>query len=294
MEKVHHLTDELRRYFDGRDDVAMAFLFGSQATGQSGAESDTDVAVYFWPRVKRDLEWEEDKSYPAHDDIWSAVERISPTPVTDVVVLNRATAIVAANIVENGVPLVIKDRDLLWRFWLAVTDAAEEFRQIKEDWRATRKRSRSLSDYDRERLRDRLEFMETELSDLEKFSDLTYQQYLADRDRRRNVERWVENIVNASIDIAKTLLASERRETPMRYADVLLALGGLPHFQVAAAKQMALFAKTRNWLAHEYLDMSFDRIRQFVTIAGDTYPHLIDFARKKSEDTQGATQEGTK
>lgn len=57
-------------------------------------------------------------------------------------------------------------------------------------------------------LRRYIAFLEQELTDLPRFRPLTYQVYSTDRDIRRNVERLCENLVNASIDIGKVLLAS--------------------------------------------------------------------------------------
>ena len=276
---------KLKDYFAARDDVSMAFLFGSQAKGTAGGDSDTDIGVYFKPEG-RQLEWEETKEYPATNEVWSAVDVTAQTPTSDIVVLNRAPSILAANILENGIPLVIKDARLFSRLWLAVTDAAEEFRQIKEDWRAVSARSQSITYFDKERLLDRIEFMESELQDLPKFERLSYETYRADRDMRRNVERWVENIVNASIDIAKILLASEKKATPMKYAEALSSLGVLADFPQETADRMSEFAKTRNWLAHEYPDMSFDRVENFIKIAGATYPKLVAFARKRIQVSQ--------
>lgn len=284
MPRDEKIIEQLKEYFASRDDVSMAFLFGSQAKGTAIAESDTDIAVYFTPK-ERWLEWEEDTEYPAESDIWSATGKIAPTPSTDLIVLNRAPAMLAAEIIQNGIPLFVKDWGLYWRFRLTITDAAEEFRQIKDDWRAIVARSRSITYFDRERLADRIEFMERELQDLPKFEKLTFIEYQDNRDLRRNVERWVENIVNASIDISKTLLASEKKQTPMKYEEILKALGGADGFPHETADTLGLFAKTRNWLAHEYLDMSFDRIEKFIKIAGSVYPALATHARRKISES---------
>ena len=53
------ITKKLKDYFEKRDDVVMAFLFGSFAKGQEIYDSDVDVAVYFKPKTKA-IEWEED------------------------------------------------------------------------------------------------------------------------------------------------------------------------------------------------------------------------------------------
>ncbi|HGE71610.1 TPA: hypothetical protein ENX78_12285, partial [Candidatus Poribacteria bacterium] len=59
------------------------------------------------------------------------------------------------------------------------------------------------------RLIRHLTFLREELEDYESFKNLSKEGYNQERDKRRNVERWIENIINSSIDIAKTILSSE-------------------------------------------------------------------------------------
>ena len=40
------MIDLLKRYFERRGDVALAFLFGSSARGLDGRDSDVDIAIY--------------------------------------------------------------------------------------------------------------------------------------------------------------------------------------------------------------------------------------------------------
>jgi len=53
---------KLRDYFVQREEVLMAFLFGSWARNQEGFESDLDMAVYFKPKTDI-LEWQTDSYY---------------------------------------------------------------------------------------------------------------------------------------------------------------------------------------------------------------------------------------
>jgi hypothetical protein len=48
---------------------------------------------------------------------------------------------------------------------------------------------------DRERLIRYIDFMELELSDFPKFLKVDLKIYNEDKDMRRNLERWIENIV---------------------------------------------------------------------------------------------------
>ena len=67
---------------------------------------------------------------------------------------------------------------------------------------------------------------------------------------------------------------------PQTYRETIEALALLPGFNPQTAETLARFAKLRNILAHEYVDIRFKRIRQFVSDAGPLYGELLDLARR--------------
>lgn len=269
----------LQEYFSDRSDVAMAFLFGSYATGRFMPESDLDIAVYFKPEG-REVEWEETGSYGEEDQIWRDLERIAGVD-TDLVVLNRAPATLAASILGEGIPIVIKNRALYLRLFLQVSEAAESFREFTRDFWAIKQRSASLTEADRGRLIRIADFLEAELRDLPGFVDLDKATYENDPPVRRNVERLVENIVNASIDIAKILLAAEEKRIPQTYREALEELSLLDGFDREAAIRLSGFAKLRNILAHEYIDIRFPQIRKFILESEPAYRALLRFVKTR-------------
>lgn len=128
---------------------------------------------------------------------------------------------------------------------------------------------------DRSRLIRYLDFLEEELADFPKFSRVDQSTYTSNRDLRRNLERWIENIVNCSIDIAKTLLALEGREIPGSYREILRALGSIPPFEEEFGKKVSRWTALRNILAHEYLDIRWPRIEEFLRQAEPVYRELV-------------------
>ncbi len=100
----------LKEYFAKREDVVLAFLFGSRAKGYVRVTSDWDIGVYFVPLSTRELELETDRDYPAEHEVWGDIEKIVGAEV-DLVVLNRAPASIT-DIAMRGIPLVIKDQTL--------------------------------------------------------------------------------------------------------------------------------------------------------------------------------------
>lgn len=264
----------------------MAFLFGSAARGRQTADSDLDVAVYFFA-TPPGAEWEAQREYAEEDRIWTEVERITSMD-TDLLVLNRAPATVAYAVLEEDCPIIIKDVSLYWGFFLAVSSAAEDFRQLTREFLEIKHRSRSLNEVDRDRLRRITDFLSSELTDAGEFSSLTRESYMTDSGRRRNVECWIENIVNASIDVAKILLASAQATLPQTYREILLNLETLPDFKPQTAQALSSFSKLRNILAHEYLDMRWAQISGFLREAVPLYQELLrSVSQALAEDHSG-------
>ena len=122
------LLNLLKDYFNEKEGVAFAFLFGSAAKGGVRREGDIDIAVYFRP--EKDIEWENfNKTYKEENKIGLDLERLLKKEV-DLIVLNRARAILADEIIRKGKPILIKDRGMFMDFLCIVSDEAETVR----DW----------------------------------------------------------------------------------------------------------------------------------------------------------------
>ncbi len=116
----------LARYFEGRREIAFAFLYGSHARGTATKLSDVDVAVYFRPLTDI-FDYQSDAEYPTEYEIWSDIERLLRTDV-ELLVLNRTSPNIAASALR-GVPLSVKDWTLYVDFMLYSTLEAEEYRE---------------------------------------------------------------------------------------------------------------------------------------------------------------------
>ena len=271
---------KLKDYFEKREDISMAFLFGSQAKGQVHKQSDTDIAVYF--KVEdRQLEWEETKEYQNESEIWSAVEKIAETQSTDLVVLNRAPSTLAYDVISTGIPLLIRDKSLYWRFLFLVSEAAEDFYQISQEWMDIRARSQSLGDKDKNTLLRLVDFTENEINHLQDFVDVDQHTYERNRDIQLKLERWIERLAISLIDIAKLILSSEKKKALQSSSvEMVKSLGWAMNVSEIEVNLMGKFAELRNLLAHQYLDLRYAQIRSFLDNSEPIYHKVIVFAKE--------------
>ena len=269
-----HTTDQIasavRSALEPFPNLLFGFLFGSAAAGRLRSDSDVDVAVYQASAGKLEIEAERELELEA--DIQAALERATQRNV-DLLSLNRAPATVCTAALLSGRPVLLRDAAFYTRYFLAVTAVASDFLQAECEFRAIRDRSRSLSAIDRSRLQRILDFIDTELED----RDHGVNHYQTDRNLC-NLDRWVEMLINAALDIGKIVLASERRSVPYTYGEILAELESSEHFPGLAGRLRPL-AALRDVLAHEYLELRFGRVSHFPEAGATAVEGLVRLAR---------------
>jgi len=110
----------------------------------------------------------------------------------------------------------------------------------------------------------RLDFLRTELQDIAKFRTMTQREYASDRDRRRSLERLVENVINAATDVAKIVLAARDLPIPESYRQSVEQMGVIGVLEPTLAGTVAEFTRLRHVLAHQYLDIRWQSLRNFI------------------------------
>lgn len=74
-DRRNKIIRDLSSYFEGRSDIAFAYLFGSFSRDNQGLLSDVDVGVYFFSK-NDEPEIEDEVFYEAEDQIWGDIEEI--------------------------------------------------------------------------------------------------------------------------------------------------------------------------------------------------------------------------
>ncbi len=134
---------------------------------------------------------------------------------------------------------------------------------------------------DRERLIRYIDFLEGELKDFSQFTVLTWKEYQRESVKRRNVERWIENLVNSAIDISKILLAMENMPIPQTYREILYNLGATPYFDEEFSGKLSKWAKLRNIITHEYLDIRWENIKEFINNAEPVFEKFVKIIKSQ-------------
>ena len=278
MNKIEEKIRLLKDCFARRTDVLMAFVFGSYAHKQETRESDVDIAVYFRPEGKGtdgQVCVNSEKEDQIRPEIIDIVEKD-----LDLICMNNAPASLVSNIIKTGIPLDIKDNNLYWDTYLRASMEAEDFSEFAEDYFEIYRRARSLVPEQKTRFLERLQFLDTELEEIEKFKRLTFKEYREDKTQRRNIERWAENIINAIIDTAKIILASEKKTMPKTYEAALRDLGIFAGLTEEDSRKFSKLANLRNILAHEYLDILYERIQSFILEFPPLYKKIVESLEK--------------
>lgn len=243
--------------------VLGAWLFGSASRGRLSPDSDVDVGL--WVGAGFDLS--------ARAALWADLASALGREV-DLVVLSCETNPALAGDVVTGLPVVTGDGVEWLEFVLARTREAEEWegfivafyreRQRSRGLGAMAERSPRLTAAQKDALVRRMEFCRQEIGDLQGYRGLTAEAYQADRSARRNVDRIAETVVNAVIDMAKTLVAACEGGVPQSYADAIRTLGRLQLIPQELADRLATLTALRTALAHEYLDLKWPWVQRFI------------------------------
>lgn len=131
--------------------------------------------------------------------------------------------------------------------------------------------------YTRGRILASVNFISKEIEDFEKhFSKITWKQYkLLDPLKAKALEKTVENILTALIEIAGTISVEEGK-TVENYASAIKEASLILNFKEEKSEMLSRLANQRNRLAHRYLDFKWEAIKTFK----ETKPLIVEFLKK--------------
>ncbi len=143
-------------------------------------------------------------------------------------------------------------------------------------------RKENLHPTDESKLIPHVHFLERELSFHSHYEkEIDWKVYQSQRSKRLEIERWVESLINATLDISKMFLIIKGEDVPETSREVLFRMAGHIYEKEKEAETFSELAKIRNTLAHRYLDLKWNDIKRFLEIAPLLYPSFLNFIKKQ-------------
>jgi len=118
------------------------------------------------------------------------------------------------------------------------------------------------------RISESLKFISQEMNEFERdYSDKTWKDYQNDTKLQKLMDRTVENILTAIIEISGTVLTEEGIAVES-YSDALRKYAEFYGLSEEESENLARLAVQRNRLAHRYLNFRWQAIKMFVAQKG--------------------------
>ncbi len=113
------------------------------------------------------------------------------------------------------------------------------------------------------RILESIQYISQEIKEFEtEYADKSWLDYQNDRKLQKLMERTVENILTALIEVSGTILTQEG--IPIEnYSDALKKIGEFFGFLAEEQEDLAKLAIQRNRLAHRYLNFRWEAIKMF-------------------------------
>lgn len=124
-------------------------------------------------------------------------------------------------------------------------------------------------------VRRKLAGMTRNLGDLGLVAGMALEEYGRDRFRRKAVERLLQEVVEAAVDVNLHLLRAAGAATPPDYYESFVAMGREGMLPAALARSLAPAAGLRNRLVHEYDEIDDAIVLRAVSTAQDQFASYV-------------------
>ncbi len=120
--------------------------------------------------------------------------------------------------------------------------------------------------YAKGRINESLQFIAGEMKEFEQeYSTKTWKDYQQNSKLQKLIDRTIENILTALIEVCGTVLTQEGIAVES-YAQVLKECSKLLGFSEEEQEKLAKLAIQRNRLAHRYLNFRWEAVKMFIDV----------------------------
>ncbi|XWK91233.1 MAG: DUF86 domain-containing protein [Phormidium sp.] len=133
-----------------------------------------------------------------------------------------------------------------------------------------------MTNFDPVTIANKLDRMIDRLDRLKVYEQYTLEQYLTNTDVQIIVERLLELVIQAALDINKALLKQVARKSIERNFESFIEMGESGFIPVELARKIAPSGPFRNVLAHDYDDIIDEEVFLAFRNALEQYPDYIE------------------
>jgi uncharacterized protein YutE (UPF0331/DUF86 family)/predicted nucleotidyltransferase len=241
-------------YFDlfSKNNVELAYLFGSQAKGSGGPKSDVDIAILLAAdgRDKYEL-------FKIQLIMGKEIGKLFGRDV-DVVALNSATALLKYEVIACGKVLYQKSDEARIRFEAQSQAEYLDTSYMRMTYAASLGPRGVVNTVSREIVEERLYEMNENLKLLGEVKKYPLSDFKSDPFKFKTAERCLHIAVECVLDIGNHIIAEMKWERPKGYGDILEILANRKAIPADFAQRFSPIANLRNILVHAYLSIDHD------------------------------------
>jgi uncharacterized protein len=116
------IEEMITRYLSRQPDVAVAFLFGSEASGRTRPDSDVDLAFLFYPGKQPSSELLPD----IQDELTALLKK-----EVDLVVLNSANPVIRMQVLKKGKKVFQRDKKIYSDFFVRTINEYDDLKKVR-------------------------------------------------------------------------------------------------------------------------------------------------------------------
>jgi len=127
---LEEIKEYLTNFFLRREEVLLAYLFGSSLRGKRGEKTDIDIAILIDPGLFNRLDVTQPFRYEA--EMISELILLLKHNLVDLVILNKATPLLAYQVIHNGLLLFSRSEDLRIKFEINSLKRHADTKRLRE------------------------------------------------------------------------------------------------------------------------------------------------------------------
>ncbi|TAL22634.1 MAG: nucleotidyltransferase domain-containing protein [Nitrospirae bacterium] len=119
---IENIAERLKEYFKDKEEILLAFIFGSAAGGRLTKGSDVDIAVLF-------------SDMPNFQDVLKMTTAVSEVigREVDMIILNNSSPVIRMQVLKNGKLIKSKDDVIYNNFYVRAVKEYDDLKHVRKE-----------------------------------------------------------------------------------------------------------------------------------------------------------------